>query len=97
MVLLADSDIKLSLESMDGWVFVDNTIQKEILFDSYMASINFINQLAEIAEKNNHHPDLLVGWCRINITFTSHDQGGVTLDCIQMANAIESFQNLQTK
>ena len=97
MSLLNDSEIKSNLNLMEEWVFLNNSISKEFLFDDYMSGIQFVNELAKVAEKNNHHPDLLVGWCRINITFTSHDQGGVTLDCIQMANAIESFQNLQTK
>jgi 4a-hydroxytetrahydrobiopterin dehydratase len=50
-----------------------------------MESIAFINRLAEIAEEANHHPDMVVGWCRIDVAFTSHDQGGVTLACIEMA------------
>ena len=40
-----------------------------------MNSIAFINQLAERSEKNNHHPDMYVGWCKVNIAFTSHDLG----------------------
>jgi 4a-hydroxytetrahydrobiopterin dehydratase len=50
-----------------------------------MDSIAFINRLAELAEEANHHPDMIVGWCKIEIAFTSHDQGGVTTACIEMA------------
>ena len=45
-------------------------LKKEYIFGSYMESIRFINLLAEKAEKNNHHPDLVVGWRKIDVTFT---------------------------
>ena len=56
-----------------------------------MDGIKFVNQLAELAEASNHHPDLTVGWCNVGVTFTSHDQGGVTDQCIAMAQAIDSI------
>ena len=45
--------------------------------------------VAEIAEENNHHPDMVVGWCKIDVAFTSHDQGGVTTACLDMAKRTE--------
>ncbi len=50
-----------------------------------MDGIAFVNQLAKIAEENNHHPDLTIGWCKVGVTYTSHDQGGVTKECLMMA------------
>ena len=93
MALLLDADVQSELESMDGWVFDSNTIHKDISLDNYMAGINFVNQLAKVSEAHNHHPDLRVGWCKVGVTFTSHDQGGVTKKCISMAKAVESIIN----
>tara|TARA_A100001015_G_scaffold268483_1_gene319379 strand:- start:852 stop:1106 length:255 start_codon:yes stop_codon:yes gene_type:complete len=76
---------------LDGWSLDSNAIKKEYIFDSYMNSIRFINLLAEKAEKNNHHPDLVVGWRKINLVFTSHDLGGVTQLCIKMAQEAEKI------
>ena len=94
MSLLTTSDIQASLRALDGWSEQNNAIHKTIKFDSYMDGINFVNQLAEVAETHNHHPDLMVGWCRVDVTFTSHDQGGVTNHCISMAKAVESILNI---
>jgi 4a-hydroxytetrahydrobiopterin dehydratase len=91
MSLLTTSDIQASLRALDGWSEQNNAIHKTIKFDSYMDGINFVNQLAEVAETHNHHPDLMVGWCSVDVTFTSHDQGGVTNQCIAMANEIEKI------
>ena len=54
-----------------------------------MESIEFINELAKVAERLNHHPDMVVGWCKIDIYFTSHDLGGVTEGCLHMARETE--------
>ena len=94
MSLLSTSDIQAALRALDGWSEQNNAIHKTIKFDSYMDGINFVNQLAEVAETHNHHPDLMVGWCRVDVTFTSHDQGGVPNQCISMAKAVESILNI---
>jgi len=85
MSRLSVTEIQEKLSALNEWEFKDNTIRKTFTFETYMESIGFINRLAEIAEEANHHPDMLVGWCRIDVAFTSHDQGGVTLACIEMA------------
>jgi len=90
MSCLSISDIQYAILDLNGWEFKNNAIHKIFTFESYLNSIAFINGLAEIAEENNHHPDMVVGWCKIDVAFTSHDQGGVTTECIDMAKKAES-------
>jgi 4a-hydroxytetrahydrobiopterin dehydratase len=90
MSRLSGIEIQDALSGLDGWEFKNNAIHKIFTFESYLNSIAFINRLAEIAEENNHHPDMVVGWCKIDVAFTSHDQGGVTTACIDMAKKAES-------
>jgi 4a-hydroxytetrahydrobiopterin dehydratase len=90
MSCLSISDIQYAISDLNGWEFKNNAIHKIFTFESYLNSIAFINRLAEIAEENNHHPDMVVGWCKIDVAFTSHDQGGVTTACIDMAKKAES-------
>ena len=89
--LLPKTEIRKQLTNIKNWHFENNTIKKEFNFQTYMDSIAFINQLAGISEKNNHHPDMYVGWCKIKLTFTSHDFGGVTKACITMAKAADEI------
>ena len=91
MALLSNKEIDSALEYLDGWVLSKNKILKNISFDTYLNGIEFVNSLARIAEEKNHHPDLNVGWCRVEVIFTSHDQGGVTDQCIEMAKMVESI------
>ena len=90
MSCLSNSDIQYAISDLNGWEFENNAIHKIFTFESYLNSIAFINRLAGIAEENNHHPDMVVGWCKIDVAFTSHDQGGVTTACIDMAKKAES-------
>ena len=91
MSLLSNAEIQKGISNLDGWEYADGSIKKTFSFDTYMDSISFINLLAKKAELANHHPDMHVGWCKINITFTSHDQGGVTSACINMAKQADSI------
>ena len=91
MKVLNEKEVLKELSDIEGWLFKNNTINKTYRFKTYMDSIGFINNLAIEAEKNNHHPDMVVGWCEINLSFTSHDQGGVTNHCIKMAKKAESL------
>ena len=50
-----------------------------------------MNAVALIAEKENHHPDLLIEWCSVEVNYTSHDSGGVTEKCLHMAKLTEEF------
>ena len=91
MSLLNKMQIQDDLKNLKNWELKDKKIIKKIKFQSYMNSIDFINILATISEELNHHPDMNVGWCMIEISFTSHDKGGVTNDCIKMAKIVESL------
>ena len=85
MNLLLNDEIKLFLQNSKNWKYAGKKITKLFLFKSYMDSIGFVVSLAEKAELNNHHPDMIIGWRKINVSFTSHDEGDVTMLCIKMA------------
>ena len=91
MSLLSKNEIKNQLDFLDSWIYENNALKKEYIFESYMDSIHFINLLADQAEINNHHPDMTVGWCKINLLFTSHDLGGVTQACMTMAQEADKI------
>ena len=91
--LLSKKDIRSNLSSINGWVFEDDKIKRVVQFDTYMASIDFINSIANKAEQINHHPDIIIGYCKVLIELTSHDLGGVTTDCFKIATYVNSITN----
>ena len=54
-----------------------------------MDGIKFVNKIAELAETSNHHPDITIGWCRVDVTISSHNMGGVTTKCVNLATGID--------
>ena len=91
MTLLNKKKIVKKLEDLDGWIYLNNTLSKDLKFSTYIDSIEFINKIAKKAEQLNHHPDMLVGWCKSKISLTSHDMGGVTQKCIDIAAFVDSI------
>ena len=87
-MLISPDEINKSL-SNKGWEYVDKKIFKSFTFDTYMDGINFVQQIAELSERNNHHPEISIGWCLVAINITSHDRGGVTTNCVNLAIGID--------
>jgi 4a-hydroxytetrahydrobiopterin dehydratase len=91
MSILSQDQVQTAIKQLPGWEYKDSSICKTFKFDNYMASIDFINLLAKKAEAFNHHPDMVVGWCQVDIAFTSHEHGGVTTSCIEMGRITDSI------
>ncbi len=91
MNLINKKELKDCLKHLSGWIYKDGFLKKEICFNSYMDSIMFVNLIAQRAEELNHHPDLKISYCKIEVLFTSHDFGGVTHSCIKMAEKTETI------
>ena len=87
-MLISPDEINKSLANK-GWEYANKKISKSYTFDTYMDGIKFVQQIAVFAERINHHPDILIGWCQVNITISSHNMGGVTTNCVNLATGID--------
>ena len=87
-MLISPDEIKKSLANR-GWEYVDKKIFKSFTFSAYMDGIDFVQKIAELAEMNNHHPDIIISWGRVDVNITSHNMGGVTTNCINLATGID--------
>jgi 4a-hydroxytetrahydrobiopterin dehydratase len=89
--LLPVSELTQRTAALPGWDYADNRLTKTFPFADYYHTIAFVNALAYIANRQDHHPDLSVHYNRVVVSFATHDAGGVTLnDCICAAK-IEVF------
>lgn len=88
--LLPASEIKRNLPK--GWALKGRLIRTGTLdFDTFPTAIRFVDRLAAIAERENHHPEILISWRRVRLELTTHDAGGVTRLDIRMARLINSL------
>lgn len=92
MTVLADNDIKDKLKKLDGWKLEGNAIKKEYKRKDFVDSIGFVSKIALLAERADHHPDLLVQYNKVNITLSTHSEGGVTEKDLNLAGEIEQVK-----
>ena len=71
------------------WNEIDNTITKSFEFNSYLDGIDFVNAVANVAEQENHHPDISIGYCKVTISLTTHDAGTITEKDYKLAKLID--------
>lgn len=83
---LGEDERTALLAGLEGWTLQDRGIEKTYRFRTYADTIGFVNAVAWIAQRLDHHPDLEVGYDRCRVVWTTHDAQGVTInDCIAAA------------
>lgn len=88
-----EQSIKENLKSLEGWSYnsASKSIQKEFTFKSYMKNIGFVNAVAWIANKQNHHPDLEVSFNKCLVKITTHDEEGLSIKDFELAQSVEKL------
>src|SRR5437764_10639420 len=85
---LAADELAKHLETLVGWEHKGDRIEKTFSFANYYETMAFVNALAWISHREDHHPDLAVHYNRCVVTYSTHSAGGVTLnDAICAAKA----------
>ena len=88
---LRDEDVTAFLEKHAGWAKKGEAIARTFKFDDYGGGLGFAVRVGLAAEKRDHHPDLFVGWGRVEVAWTTHDAGGVTALDLEMAERTEQL------
>lgn len=88
---MSESEIKTALESIPEWNEVGGELQRTFQFDDFVASMAFVNRVAEAAEADEHHPDILVRYNKVTLTMSTHDANGITSRDFRLATAINGF------
>lgn len=89
---LTDSEITEGLTRLAGWERSGDSLTKTYTFDSYAAGLAFASAAGIVADGKNHHPDILIGWKKVSLTFTTHDaESRITTHDFDTAAAIEAL------
>jgi len=89
MALLDDTEIQNKLNELNGWERIGDEIIKSYKLANFISSIGFVNKIAILAEKADHHPDILIKYSRVKITLSTHSEGGITIKDLDLAAEIE--------
>jgi 4a-hydroxytetrahydrobiopterin dehydratase len=72
-------------DSLGEWTEQDAALTREFELASFPAAISFVDRLAELAESENHHPDIDIRYRRVTVRWTTHSEGGITEKDREMA------------
>jgi 4a-hydroxytetrahydrobiopterin dehydratase len=75
---LTRSDAEQRMKSLTGWTLDGDAIRKQYTFADFPQAIAFVNRIAPDAERADHHPDILINYKRVTLTYSTHDEGGLT-------------------
>lgn len=89
--VLGEDDIKGALAELDGWGQEGDALVWARTFGSFAEAFAFTSRVALLAERRDHHPDIVLGYTRLRLRLTSHDVGGVTVRDLEFARAVSSW------
>ena len=89
--MLPLSSINERMSKLRNWALDGNSITKDKIFRNFKESLEFVNKVAEIAEKHNHHPAILINYSEVRLTLTTHSVKGLTLMDFDVAEAIDKL------
>lgn len=87
--LLDDEEIEQRLSELGDWEREGEEIHKIFEFDDFKGAIDFVNGVARLAERYDHHPDIDIRWNKVRLALSTHSEGGLTPWDFDLANDIE--------
>ena len=87
--LLSDDQLDDLLPKLPGWCPQDAALVKTVELPSFSLAIMVVNRVAEIAENDNHHPDIDIRWRTLTFRCSTHSEGGITALDVSLAAEID--------
>ena len=78
MAKLSQADVDQRMKDLRGWTLQGDEIVKQYTFKNFPEAIAFVSRLAPEAEAADHHPDILINYKRVTLTYSTHSEGGLT-------------------
>jgi len=87
---LTDDECATALSGLPDWSVIDGSLHRSFEFRDFAAAFEFMTAVAVIAEELDHHPDWSNSWNEVRINIVSHDAGGLTALCFELATRINT-------
>lgn len=78
MATLSTAEAQSRLQELPGWTLEGQAIKKQFVFSGFPEAVGFLASLVPHAEEADHHPDVLINYKRVTLTYTTHSEGGLT-------------------
>ena len=81
--------IQTSLAGLPEWKLERGELVRTLTFKDFLQAMKFVNEVADLAEKAGHHPDIDIRYNKVRLALVTHDAGGITQSDISLAQDID--------
>jgi 4a-hydroxytetrahydrobiopterin dehydratase len=78
MKTISADEARKRLGSVPGWELAGDAIRRQFTFRNFPDAVAFVVRLGFVAETADHHPDILINYKRVTLTYSTHSAGGLT-------------------
>lgn len=89
---LQDEEVQKLLNEVPNWELEEGKLVRTFKFGNFLGSINFVNELAEIAEEEGHHPDIHIAYNKVKLELMTHAAKGLTENDFILAAKIDELR-----
>jgi 4a-hydroxytetrahydrobiopterin dehydratase len=94
-IALSATQLIASLALLEGWKLHGDgsnvAIEKTFRFDNFLQTVSFVNAVAFVAERQNHHPEMLITYSSCSVRFNTHDVGGISASDFECAALVDAL------
>ena len=76
---ISRSEAEQRIKGLKDWTLDGDAIRKQFTFADFPSAVEFVNRLVPEAEAADHHPDILINYKRVTLTYSTHSEGGLTV------------------
>lgn len=88
---LSAAEVSAQRAAVPDWQAVDGALQRVFTFADFRQTMAFVNALASIADAEDHHPDLQVGFGRCQVRWSTHSAAGITINDFICAAKVDAL------
>lgn len=89
--VLSMEEARDMLKETPAWTLKNNAIEREFKSGDFREAIDFVNAVADVAESENHHPDIYISYNKVRLELTTHKIGGLSKNDFILAAKIDKL------
>ena len=93
MATLTPQQVATGLAETPGWQVDDAQLTRAVTRKDFRDALLFVDAVGFLAERANHHPDILISWNKVTLTLSTHSEGGLTGKDFALAREINELLN----
>jgi 4a-hydroxytetrahydrobiopterin dehydratase len=89
--LLPEAEIEKALRAVPDWRHEGHSLVRTFALGNFVEAVEFVNEVTEIAEEANHHPDVDIRWNKVTLRLSTHSKGGLTRADFDLAARVDGL------